>query len=317
MPGKPGKPELIPFITGSGNFNAYFLVKWTHPTGGAANYYEIRDANETLTQSSYPGSTPEGRYLKSGTIRGGFTWTLKVRGHDYGGPNNPAQDFGPWSDTTSAKAQSPTVSASNLTASGARLTVSNLPATWWYKGDQSGAQCTKVANGTSTADLTGLDPSTEYTYRIYYRSTCTEDSDKASHWDVKTTFTTEPASLTASSVTHNAATLTLGSHAGSWWLKRTKPSDTTCKPKGTTATESLSNLAEHRTTPTRLTATTPAARELPDQARQAEQAGGVGGRRQRQADHRGLGQRRWHAGQGGSTSRRKAPAVALDSWTAT
>ena len=52
--------------------------------------------------------------------------------------------------------------------------------------------------------------------------------------------------LTASSVTHNSATLTLGSHAGSWWLKRTKPSDTTCKSKGTTATESLSGLDSNK-----------------------------------------------------------------------
>ena len=49
-------------------------------------------------------------------------------------------------------------------------------------------------------------------------------------------------SLTASSVTHNAATLTLGNYSGNWWLKRTTPADTTCKSKGTTATESLTSL---------------------------------------------------------------------------
>ena len=49
-------------------------------------------------------------------------------------------------------------------------------------------------------------------------------------------------SLTASSVEVTTATLTLGSYTGNWWLKRTTPADTTCKSKGTTATESLTSL---------------------------------------------------------------------------
>ena len=36
--------------------------------------------------------------------------------------------------------------------------------------------------------------------------------------------------------------MTLSHYSAAWWLKRTSPADTTCKSKGTTATESLSAL---------------------------------------------------------------------------
>ena len=53
---------------------------------------------------------------------------------------------------------------------------------------------------------------------------------------------TEKPGLSASSVTATSATLTLSHYSGAWWLKRTTPSDMTCRPKGTTATESLTTL---------------------------------------------------------------------------
>ena len=70
---------------------------------------------------------------------------------------------------------------------------------------------TEVNNGTSTATITGLDAGAEYTYNVYYRSTRTEDSDKAAHWDVKVKFTTAtpPAKPTGLSVTRGNASVTL------------------------------------------------------------------------------------------------------------
>ena len=53
---------------------------------------------------------------------------------------------------------------------------------------------------------------------------------------------TSNPSLASSSVTATTATLTLSHYSAAWWLKRTSPADTTCKSKGTTATESLSAL---------------------------------------------------------------------------
>ena len=58
---------------------------------------------------------------------------------------------------------------------------------------------------------------------------------------MQVTATAKPT-LAASSVTKTTATLTLSHYSGPWWLKRTDPADTTCKSKGTTATESLATL---------------------------------------------------------------------------
>ena len=60
--------------------------------------------------------------------------------------------------------------------------------------------------------------------------------------DASTAVAPADEALTAGSITHNTATLTLAGYSGNWWLKRTTPADTTCKSKGTTATESLSSL---------------------------------------------------------------------------
>ena len=65
------------------------------------------------------------------------------------------------------------LTASNVTTTGATLNL-NLTghnAAWWYQGNQSGASCTKVAAGTSTATLS-LSASTAYIYKAYGASGC-------------------------------------------------------------------------------------------------------------------------------------------------
>ena len=216
-PGKPGKPEVIPFVTGGGNFNVYFLVKWTPSNPKPNSIYEI-NSGEGSIGADYPKDATQVKLMpkapETNLIRNGLTLAIKVRGMDN---NSGSSVYGPWSDSTSVRSVSATVDHSNVTSNGATLTVTNLPATWWYKGDQDGAQCTKVNNGTSTVNITGLTPGTEYTYSIYYRDTCTEDSDKAAHWDVKATFTTPattPAKPTGLTASGGNGTVTLSWNAG-------------------------------------------------------------------------------------------------------
>ena len=212
----PGKPELIPFYnanSGFPNFNIYFLVKWEEPTPSWAEY--LLKAGNISGGRVYTGS--EGIFLHDDYLRNGNErhYSIQVCGLNSGNSGcNSA-----YSEATTASGVRATVSASDVTHQGATLTVSNLPAQWWYKGTQTGAQCTAVANDTSTGRLTGLDQSTAYTYHIYYRDTCTEDSGRESHWDVQTTFTTKTITLTASSVTHKTATLALSNYSGDWHYK--------------------------------------------------------------------------------------------------
>ena len=217
---KPTKPEVIPFVVPNAG-TPITPTSWSSGHCQAVNPkhgYEINGGGGSA-DNGYARDATEGQLMRSAPatnlLKKGLTYQIKLRGED--GANGPN---GPWSDHTSVQGKPATVANSNVTSNGATLTVSNLPAQWWYKGEQSGAQCTAVANGTTTASLTGLDSGTEYTYNIYYRSSCTEDSAKAAHWDVETSFTTLALkTLTASNVTHNTATLTLSGYTGNWWLQ--------------------------------------------------------------------------------------------------
>ena len=115
-----------------------------------------------------------------------------------------------------------TLTASAITQTGATLTIANHNSTgWWYKGSQSGATCTAVASGTSTATLTGLTANTAYTYKAYLDSACSTELTTAGK---NAKFTTLAATLTASAITETSATLTITDHyVTKWWYKALLP----------------------------------------------------------------------------------------------
>ena len=192
----PGQPDVIPFWvpdSGFDGFHTYFLVKWEEPDNKPSEY--MISASDQMFDYPYTGN--EGRFLRNNVIRSGSNRVYAIRVCSKNYAHSCTSDY---SESTSVACAPATVSASSITDDGATLTVANLPARWWYKGEQSGATCTAVANasraGSTSATITGLDGGTSYTYKIHYRDDCTEDSDKAGHWDVKATFTTKPDKVT-------------------------------------------------------------------------------------------------------------------------
>ena len=66
----------------------------------------------------------------------------------------------------------PSLTASNVTATTATLTIANHSGDWYYKHTNTGATCEGPVSGTSK-NLTGLTASTSYTYSAYSDSGCT------------------------------------------------------------------------------------------------------------------------------------------------
>ena len=236
-------------------------------------------------------------------LTGGITYTVRVRSHFRNFINRIK--YGAWSDPvtgtpgTTAAITVVTLTAGNITHNSATLTLTGHTAAWWYKrtapsGDDT---CHSVAAGTATTSLSSLDSNTNYAYKAYSDSACTSELASES-------FLTKPGKpeLTASSVEATSATLNLSNWTQAWWHKRTVPSgDNTCHSvaAGTATSEPVESAPEHRLHLQGLQRQRlhqrAGERVLPDQARQAEQAGRVGGCRQRQADPHRLGHRRWHA----------------------
>ena len=127
-----------------------------------------------------------------------------------------------------------TVSA--VTETTATLTLANHTAAWWYQGNQGGAQCTSVAQNTTTASLTGLTGGTTYTYKAYSAAGCNATNLLAT----APAFTT--VGLTAGSVTQTGATLTLANWPAAWWHQGNQGGAQCTSVAANTTTASLTGL---------------------------------------------------------------------------
>ena len=131
----------------------------------------------------------------------------------------------------------PALTVSAVSGTGATLTIANHSGQWWYQADTGPDNTCQAAGSATTKTLTGLTPSTTYTYSAYSDSTC------ATLLATADAFTALSPSLTATSISGTGATLNIANHSGAWYYKRTAgPADTTCNTVSSGTTATLSSL---------------------------------------------------------------------------
>ena len=129
------------------------------------------------------------------------------------------------------------LAASNVTARGATLAVTNYAQSWWYErtSPSGDSTCHSVSASPYTASLSSLTPGTPYTYTVYDESGCNAVDEKGS-----VSFTTpKPA---ASQVTATTAALSLSNWSAAWWYKGNQSGATCTSVAAGTTTVNLGSL---------------------------------------------------------------------------
>ena len=127
------------------------------------------------------------------------------------------------------------LTASEVSATGAMLRIAEFWETWHYMATSGPhTDCSSAVN-TATTTLAGLTPGATYTYSAYSDSSCANLLATAA-------FTTS-ARLTATGVTATGATLTIEGHGAQWWYKANTSPDTTCSSAVSTTTKAVAGLA--------------------------------------------------------------------------
>ena len=185
-------------------------------------YYKATSGPHATCQGSVSGTSVTLSGLTSGAS---YTYTAY-------------SDSGCATEVASTAFSTQGLTASNVTATGATLTVTGHAGDWYYKytvpATPADTCSSVVAAGTDTATLTTLTPGTTYTFNAYSDSGCTTVIGGA-------TFKTK-ASLGASAITSTGATLTITGHTGQWWYKADAGPDSTCKGPVNGATKDLTGL---------------------------------------------------------------------------
>ncbi len=128
---------------------------------------------------------------------------------------------------------------SSVAATHATLDIVGHTGDWHYQADKGPHTSCSGAVTSNSANLTGLSPSTSYTYSAYSDPGCSALLATAAF----TTF----AQLTASNVTATTATLTIDGHSGDWWYKSATTGKTTCTSARAASSANVTGLT-HNTT---------------------------------------------------------------------
>ncbi len=154
-------------------------------------------------------------------------WDIEFGHYKEDAPNPRA--WASWSDYNLAEVvfeniPNPVLTASNVAATTATLTIAHHTGNWYYKHTGAGATCDGPVSGTSKA-LTGLTANTTYTYSAYSDSSCTTGNLLAAAGGF-TTFSsvsnlgsTKSGDSPISGQYKGAVAFTTGSNSGGYVLK--------------------------------------------------------------------------------------------------
>ena len=180
--------------------SASLSVGWT--AQGGANGYQVqwKSGSEDWSSSRQKNVTTNSATISS--LVNGNQHTIRVRQY-----RSVLQGdiYGVWSDEATGTPVRPTLTASNVAADSATLTIENHAGAWYYKYTApAGGQCSsEVSAGTSAANVTNLATGTMHTFKAYSDNGCATDTELATAAD----FLTRPGKVADVSVTGNSQSL--------------------------------------------------------------------------------------------------------------
>ena len=161
LPPKPATPTITTLST-------KLKVSWSAVTSATSYKVQWKSGNENYNTGNRQATVSNGTAHTITGLTNSTTYTIRVTA------TNGTGDGAPSTEATGTPA-SQTLTVSEVSASGAKLTIGNHLDAWWYEGDQSGATCTSVSAGTTTATLSSLDAGTSYVYKAYSATGCDSD----------------------------------------------------------------------------------------------------------------------------------------------
>ncbi len=215
----PAAPPSKPTATVAGATSV--TLSWAADSGGSVidKWQYIKKEGDGAWETVWTDMSGSGASTTSYTVIGlkaATAYRFKVRA------NNTASDGGggaasPESDSVTTSSHS--LTASEVSSTGAKLTITNWSGDWHYKyTSPTGGSCSTDAVSGGSTSVTGLVGNTSYTYKAYADSGCTSEL-------AEETFLTKPAKPSKPTATAGAgsgkltlsATLTGGSGALAKW----------------------------------------------------------------------------------------------------
>ena len=126
--------------------------------------------------------------------------------------------------TTLADA-TPELSVSNVTNTGATLTLANHTGNWWYEDEDVADSCAAVTGGATTVHLSGLTANTNYSFTAWSHAGCAAATDPGVWYSKKVFTTTGPLSVSVGGKTSTGFTVNLRGYTAAngypeqWGLK--------------------------------------------------------------------------------------------------